>query len=479
MENYDHLSLDDGSLLTEQEIFVIENVVRGEFADMVLEFGPNTNNRQLRSSFLEKLLTGKFDNVAIHRIGVRIKNAIVYEPLNLENAVINNYINLRYFIFLSDVILRDSYFDKILSFTGSIFLKKADFHRIRVDKNLFLRGTIFDKSVNFAGASIGRSLEARDAQFNSKEDVAYFNSMQVGQSFNFLNTKFSSSIDLVYSTASNLFLRGTIDKPIYIEKIALRNASFERELEIKFIKISKLNLRDLQIKGPLILRNVEIDIELVLSYANLYSFKIDNVKLPEKNYSIILDGFTYRVISGGDKTDNWKNLFELIDKANFNIQNYTELENFYKRSGQQDKADEVYVKGKRRQLSKLRWFNPKRWATWLLWDKLTNYGRKPGRTIWVSIVIIIIGAFFFEPMLLKKETVLGCTWISHHDIYQNAIIRLIISFNQFLPSIDLGLSKELQFSNMSFYTFIYLQIHKICGWILIPIGLAAIYTKIK
>ncbi len=477
MSNYDLLILDDGLLLTDQEQFVLDQVEKGEFADLALEFGPNLENRQIRAQFLEKLLTEGFRDIKIHRIGVRIKNAVISEKIKLENAVISNFVDLRYCLFLSDVILRHSHFNKILSFTGSIFFKKADFYRIKVDMSFFIRNAIFEKSANFGFAFIGSNLEARGTHF--KENEANFNSIKVAQSVNFFDTKFESSVDLIYLNASNLFLRGIKDKIIKIGNLKLRNALLERELDLRYVEIDTLNLKDIQINGPLILINTIIKEKIELNYASLKAIKIDNVQFPNRHDSIILDGLTYNSISIGEGKDDWRKLIEFVEIANFRIQNYSELEKYFKLSGQQEAADEVYVRGKRRELRNQKWGHPKRWATWLLWDKLTNYGRKPSRTIWVSLFIIIIGAFVIDPNLLKPELLSSCSWLSHGNYYQNIIIRLILSFNHFLPAIDLGLTKELQLSNMSFYTFLYLQIHKICGWILIPIGLAAIYTQIK
>lgn len=476
MKNYANLSLDDGSLLTDQEQFVIDQVSKGELADLVLEFGVNTKIRQLRSHFLEKLLTKGFDNIKVHRIGIRIKNAAFLESLDLENAIISYFVSLTYCIFVRKVKLLDTHFEKSLSVTGSIFLKEAYFHRVKVEMSFFIKKAIFEQSINLGGGFIGRNLEARDTCFNGK---AIFNSMKVGQSVDFINSKFKDFVDLVYIKASNMFILGTKDNYIKIGKIALRNASFDRELELRFVDINILNLKDLQITGPLKLNNVHINEKIDLSSANLYSFKMDNVSLPNKDDSVIIDGLIYRFISAGKDRDDWRKLIEFVEISNFNVQNYNRLEAFFKTNGQQEIADEVYVKGKRRELCNQKWWHPKRLVTWLLWDKLTNYGRKPGRTILVSFFIIILGAFFFDPKLLKPEFLLSCPWLSSGNYYQNIIIRLILSLNNFLPAIDLGLTKELQLSNISFYTFIYLQFHKICGWILIPIGLAAIYTKIK
>ena len=59
------------------------------------------------------------------------------------------------------------------------------------------------------------------------------------------------------------------------------------------------------------------------------------------------------------------------------------------------------------------------------------------------------------------------------------MVRLLISIDLFLPAVDLGLAKELQISNLKFSQLLYFHVHKVAGWILILIGLAAITTKLK
>ena len=43
----------------------------------------------------------------------------------------------------------------------------------------------------------------------------------------------------------------------------------------------------------------------------------------------------------------------------------------------------------------------------------------------------------------------------------------------------LGLARLWQLNRISFPTLLYYHFHKICGWILIPVGLAAVLTQFK
>ncbi len=61
-------------------------MAKGEIADLKQEFGEAEADRRLRARFLEELLTGELQGVKVHRRGVRISNAVIDEPLDLENA---------------------------------------------------------------------------------------------------------------------------------------------------------------------------------------------------------------------------------------------------------------------------------------------------------------------------------------------------------------------------------------------------------
>jgi len=57
------------------------------------------------------------------------------------------------------------------------------------------------------------------------------------------------------------------------------------------------------------------------------------------------------------------------------------------------------------------------------------------------------------------------------------MVRGLLSLDGFLPGLNLGLARLWQLNKISYPTLLYYHFHKITGWILIPIGLAAIYSQ--
>ena len=69
-----------------------------------------------------------------------------------------------------------------------------------------------------------------------------------------------------------------------------------------------------------------------------------------------------------------------VEQSRYDTRNYGQLETYFKQGGYKDRADEVYIKGQRREVLK-QWWRPDNLATLIFWDLLAGYGRKPGRTV--------------------------------------------------------------------------------------------------
>ena len=63
--------------------------------------------------------------------------------------------------------------------------------------------------------------------------------------------------------------------------------------------------------------------------------------------------------------------------------------------------------------------------------------------------------------------------------FQEAVQRSFIHLVQVILPIDLGLARLWQMSKISYPTLLYYHFHKISGWILVPIGLAAVFSQFK
>ena len=143
--------------LTNQEKYVLQRVAEGEWADLQEKFGEQENNRQLTALFLEDLLSGAHKD-KVHRKGVRIKNAIITEDLDLRTAEVPFEVELLDCNFRGNVDFQDSHFAKNLRLDRCRFAQEAYFLKMTVDKSAYFTGAIFTGKVNFSGVNIGGAI---------------------------------------------------------------------------------------------------------------------------------------------------------------------------------------------------------------------------------------------------------------------------------------------------------------------------------
>jgi len=195
MDPKTEIKLSDGSPLTPQEQFVLKQAAAGEIADLEQEFGGAEEGRRLRARFLEELLTGDLPGAQIHRRGLRIRHAVIEEPLDLENSQMAVAVAFHDCMFQEFFVIRDAFFNYHLSVDGSYFLKGADFQRLQVAGSMFCRDTVFSGLVNFAAAGIDGQFAAQGAKFLAEDQGADFSGLRVGEGAFFDEAEFHGPAD--------------------------------------------------------------------------------------------------------------------------------------------------------------------------------------------------------------------------------------------------------------------------------------------
>jgi uncharacterized protein YjbI with pentapeptide repeats len=712
-------TLSDGSPLTPQEQFVLKQAAAGEIADLKEKFGDAEENRRLRARFLEELLTGDLPGVRMHRRGVRISQAVIQEPLDLENVEVPLDVGLEASIFKESFSIGDACFNHNLSLSSSHFLKRANFHRLNLAGGMFCRNTVFAGPVDFAGAEINGQFGAKGAKFLSQLNGANFNGMKVvglnvgvrlecaefhgpvnftaaeiggqfvaqvakflsqdyeanfngmkvgldaffdeaefhgpvdfggadikgqfgaegakflasdhkadfhrmevgqdaffkgcdfhglvsfvlvkiagdlhleplqlksgqemsttfhsgvnfrgaeiggelladkaqflghlndfeavkvGHSFHasgaifagsayfaemavqrnffldpfgrlksfktlfkgaadfsrlevggvfnadqaifksestifsglkvgqgafFIGTIFFGGLVLKEGQLTDLVIRGLHPLSaggLPLEEIVLNRTRIEHRLTLENMEVKRFEARNLEVKGPAELLRLAIKHETDLHDASLYHLELVEPDWPapqDGHQQVYLDGLTYQSLttrSEPRKAEKWQELLEWLQQSRFNTQNYLQLDGFFQRAGLREWADKTYIAGKRRELGRLPWWHPGRWLPKVFWDWPAGFGRKPGRTFWPALVLVLLG------------------WLVFHAAGQPLSDGLAVSLDRFLPGVDLGVARAFQPASASNWVWLYWYSEKIMGWVLAPITLAAIYTRIK
>jgi len=369
-----------------------------------------------------------------------------------------------------DLILDGAHFDSPsqgVSFSG-----------MKVAQQASLDGAVFKGPVDFTRAGVGGLLVVHQTRFENTGAPVKFFGLKVEQHAFFMDTQFLGGVSWLGAQFRHLMLTGEAGKPPGYPEVNLDGALVEYTLVLGDVQIGALQATRLQVKGPVIFKNVRIHDKADLRDSNFYSLKLLNVTWPPQSEEVWLEGLTYQSVSAGEGPQDWLKLLAWLNRSRFDSRNYSQLEAFFRHGGYQDRADEVYIEGKRRETLQ-QWWRPDKLATLIFWDGLAGYGRKPSRTVWISLVIVLVGIFFFDHRNFDPGFVGGWKWLLNGSRGKRAMVRFFLSLDEFLPGVDLGLAKLWQMNRVNFPTLMYYHFHKICGWILIPIGLAAVYTQFK
>lgn len=188
--------------LTETEKWIVDRVRAGDIAD--LKDYPNKKDRELSTKFLEDLLTGAVLQKP-HRNGVRIKNAIFNDPVNLTGAQLIGDIWLDDCQFNEAVTFEHATFGGQVSLERTLFKREANFAAAKFKGEAFLQKTVFEGPVNFRFADFARFLNANEAQFKDKTKGVDFDSVTVGDSVFLNDAVFEGPLDCgLANIASNL-----------------------------------------------------------------------------------------------------------------------------------------------------------------------------------------------------------------------------------------------------------------------------------
>lgn len=354
----------------------------------------------------------------------------------------------------------------------------ASFNSLRVNQRASFDGTVFQGPVDFTLSSFGGILLFSQSQFLSAKTKANFSGLKVDQHAFFSDTSFQGGLSLVGAHLKHLMLNGPAGTPPTYTEINLDGVQVDFSLILGDLVIDVLQASRLRVNGPAIFKDIRIAGRADLRDCSFAALKFIGVNWPEQRDAVWIEGLTYQSLSAGEGPEDWRKLLAWLNHSRFDTRSYNQLEEFYKRGGYGDRADDIYIQASRRETLET-WWQPANLATFIFWDILTGYGRKPSRTFWISLAIVIIGSFIFDPKMFESSYLENWQWLSQGPPIRIAIMRFFLSLDEFLPGVDLGLARLWQISRISFHKLLYYHFHKICGWILIPIGLAAIFSQFK
>ncbi len=421
--------------LTPQEEFVLEQVIEGKCVVFSSE-APKVEDIQqdlcrnrvvwakgrqasLRSEFIEKLLLGKFNRTNLSRF-VMIDGAEFRGPLSVRNADIQMEVRLTNSQFDDDLDFSTSHFRAPFSLNGSRFTKSnLNFNSMQVSGGLFLNGIEVPGTAEFYHLDVKGDVFIKNARFTNRSATVEFGEADIKGDMFVENSMFAGSLSM---TQSNL-----------------------KGLNLKSVRVGK---------------------KLDLGHAHIE--KVFELSLVGKPDPIVLAGLIYGDLSPGGVDENLKILIDEESKNNYNSQSYSQLESYYRIHGLPEEADNVFVQSKRIERRTLS--GSAKVSSYFL-DGLVGYGRKPQKALAISLMVVFLGTvIFWRRRDMELQDSKSCRAIYNPFWY---------SLDLLTPIIDMDAARVWMPRENWWFGRNYARLHRILGWILVPIGLAAITGIIK
>jgi hypothetical protein len=402
------------------------------------------------------------------------------------NIRVGNKVDFQKATFNNEVSFESSILDRDAAFTGSTFNGKANFDYLAVARFLDLDQTTFNQGLSFIYTTVGWPY-FKDAVFNGSVD---FEGMQASHDFDLTNASYNypdkafsvtlagvdghallenfmapAGLSLEHNDFGDLTLSGR-DR----QRFAFVNLSSSKvagDFSMENVNTDTFIADGLTVQDSTTFEQVKVSHTLDMSNASIGFFTLDDqFTWPTDPKSFNLRGMTYSDIGlvGRDLDDDtWPVLLKMVDQSAYSPQAYHTLSQFLTEKGQPGWAAEVELSQKRRERDQILaprsgpWF----WS-WFL-DIFSGYGQRPDFAFIWSALVITIGALVFR----REDEMVVLDDSAARPPYN----PVLYSFALFLPYIDLGIASKWDPKPDRRFAGIYKHVHRLMGWVLMPIAL--------
>ncbi|HME45546.1 MAG TPA: pentapeptide repeat-containing protein [Syntrophorhabdales bacterium] len=403
-------------------------------------------------------------------------------------------------------------------FTEAEFSQGASFNRARIEKNAFFDAAIFEGEVDFVSARMGSDAVFTEAKF--KKDVS-FNTAQIDGPVFFDPAIFEGEVDFVSARMGSdavfrgaRFSQGASFNRARIEKNAFFDpAIFEGEVDFVSTRIgsdaqfTEATFRQyagfvrMHVEGDLFLDGASFEKDVSFQNSRFgTAFFCPSDKSAATCYfqrtsKIDWMGCTYDRIH---PTSAWKDLMDRLDP--YDRQPYTQLEEVFRRSGEDHLAKAVYLERKHREYKERikpnLWKQPHKLLGDLFLHWLTGYGVQLWRLPLFMLGLVLLWMFVFwqdkalepkgedcvivvngtsvklQPSAKDKDMpgLASAFWVS----VRTFLPVEIPAGSRWKPSTRAMWQGPLSMTYETFATFL-----KLFGWILVPVGVAGLTGLLK
>jgi hypothetical protein len=250
--------------------------------------------------------------------------------------------------------------------------------------------------------------------------------------------------------------------------IDLTATKVDGDLSVENINTDEFLAEGATITDSTTFSQVHVVNELDMSNASIGFFSMKDFFWPQNPDSFNLRGMTYTdigLIGQELKDGTWTVLSDMVEQSAYSPQAYRTLGEFLTEKGHPDWAAEIELLRKKRERDTILvrysadWF----WS-WFLF-LFSGYGQQPALAFIWSAVVVIIGALVFS----REEDMVILDTGEAKPPYN----PILYSFALFLPYIDLEVANKWDPKPNRNFAVMYKHIHRLLGWILMPIALLA------
>jgi hypothetical protein len=417
------------------------------------------------NAFVQTLLSGGFkDSDKSHNLdidGITISNAVFQEQVNVHFEVPYR------------VVFDHCQFQNGLDFSGSLF----------------------DKDLVFAASSFGTPASYASTSSADDPPVVQFINATVNGTVNFDSAVFDVPVDFTKAHAKELDITNTVfeshdqdDPDLDLSAVSVETdlslsvkAAQPRNVQAQLLSVGRLLFLGSSGTGFFATRDFNL--------ADSHFQKIDIYGFAQwpanaQPGAISLDGFSFNELNLYDchksKQCEPGKLLELLDSPQvlYAPQPYLMLEQYLTTVGQPDDADNAYIHMRKRQRGRRMNLTAKlsdRTLDWVL-----GYGREPSRALWWALGFVVLGMLIFSPRHMIPQDQASPESAAKSDkpnpsTKKNASYsRFWYSLDVLAPAIELGADKAWEPDPTWWLGRNYSYIHRILGWILVPLILAAL-----
>lgn len=472
----------------------------------------------LGSTFLEKILDADGESNPRRPRLIQIRHAVIAGNVDLRNVEFKQGISLTDCKFEGSVLFSQSHFPYAVILDDSSFLKEVSFSAIRADNSVFLRRTMFQKSFDLSGALIQGDLSITKARFLDTERGNDFSAVEISGNSYWSQTVFEGPVRCHDLTLSGQLLANDshfLDAKTGVLFPRLRavglasfdGASFDGPVEWSGAEIrgqfqaSAAHFNNTQY--PVSFTEMQVDENLILTKAsfggpvqfcgidvrgsidlNDASFvnpkaRVDFSRADMRNAFFAncrfqgllqLANMNYQNLYAGDRNGEYTHLLNLIESAQYSLDAYLGLEDYFLKRGELQAADRIFIARKQRERRELLPLYSFAWFVNGFLEQACGYGRKPERLLQIALGVILFAALFiFRPSRMEPVDPYG-------KPFRNSFWY---SLELFLPLVDLRTVQYFIPRPKSRWIRGYQRLHILLGWLLVSLFLASILGWIQ